>query len=322
MMKRIISKKDLPGYTLMKQVLINLDLNNKDYIWLISDIEAYPSNKELEKEINEKGYLILSTKELMSILDEEDFQWIWAVFSAIPNKYTKEEILEKGLPYIQCPDTKYNPFEDEPKVQHHLAEFEICAWDSSGMFLVSDDDQLLNKFEKAYPLCEDDSNILFDDWKTRNDKAFDFRRKNYVTSFITCLILVIISFIGIFIELGLIVFFVLSLIALIAVVLEWLKIRNSHLLIKKDSIVILNRFNRSSVYDISLSDLKIELRYSFNRRSGGIVMKFYNNNKFICKYEDMINGASSFGEKETKWERKIKSLGFEIIDLSGVMKNK
>ena len=84
----------------------------------------------------------------------------------------------------------------------------------------------------------------------------------------------------------------------------------------------MNRFNRSSVYDISLSDLKIELRYSFNRRSGGIVMKFYNNNKFICKYEDMINGASSFGEKETKWERKIKSLGFEIIDLSGVMKNK
>ena len=50
-MKRIISQKDLPGYTLMKQVLINLDLNNKDYIWLISDIEAYPSNKELEKEI-------------------------------------------------------------------------------------------------------------------------------------------------------------------------------------------------------------------------------------------------------------------------------
>ena len=306
----------------MKQVLINLDLNNKDYIWLISDIEAYPSNKELEKEINEKGYLILSTKELMSILDEEDFQWIWAVFSAIPGKYTKEEILEKGLPYIQSTDSKYNPFEDEPKVQHPLAKFEICAWDSSGMFLVSDDEQLLNEFEKAYPLCEEDSNILFDDWKTRNDKAFDYRRKDYVTSFITCLILVIISFIGIFIELGLIVFFVLSLIALIAVVLEWLKIRNSHLLIKKDSIVIWNRFNRSSVYDISLSDLKIELRYSFNKRSGGIVMKFYNNNKFICKYEDMINGASSFGEKETKWERKIKSLGFEIIDLSGVMKNK
>lgn len=321
-MKRLMSKKDLSGYTLMKQVLINLDLNKKNYIWLISDIEAYPSNKQLEKEINEKGYLILSTKDLISILDEEDFQWIWAVFSAIPNKYTNEEILEKGLPFIQTVDSKYNLFEDEPKVQHPLAEFEICAWDSSGMFLVSDDEQLLNKFKKVYPLCECDSDIIFDDWKTRNEKAFNFRRKNYVVSFITSLILVIISFIGIFIELGSIVLFVLSLIALIDVVLGWLKIRNSHLLIKKDSIVILNRFNRSSVYDISLSALKIELRSSFNRRSGGIVMKFYNNNKFICKYEDMINGASSFGEKETKWERKIKSLGIEIIDLSGVMKNK
>ena len=210
-MKRIISKKDLPGYTLMKQVLINLDLNNKDYIWLISDIEAYPSNKELEKEINEKGYLILSTKELMSILDEEDFQWIWAVFSAIPNKYTKEEILEKGLPYIQSTDSKYNPFEDEPKVQHHLAEFEICAWDSSGMFLVSDDDQLLNKFEKAYPLCENDTDIIFDDWKTRNFDQLKVRRRQLKIYFVIEIFIALFFLITILFDFISIVLFLLSL---------------------------------------------------------------------------------------------------------------
>ena len=321
-MKRIMSKKDLPSYTLMKQVLVNLDLNNKDYIWLISDIEAYPSNNELEKEINEKGYLILSTKELMSILDEEDFQWIWAVFSAIPSKYTKEEILEKGLPYIQPNDPKYNPFEDEPKVQHPFAEFEICAWDSSGMFLVSDNEQLLNKFEKEYPLFENDTDIIFDDWKTRKENAFNLRCKDYIVSFIICIILLVLSFIMIFVEFALILFFVLALIGLIVIWFEWLKIKNNHLIIKKDSIIITDRFNRSSVYNVSLSNLKIEIRHSINVKSGGIIMKFYDNNALVCKYKDMINIASSFGEEKTTWERKIKSLGIEIVDLSEVIKNK
>ena len=46
-MKRLQSRKDLNGYTMMRQVLINLDLTNKDYIWLVTDIEAYPTNEKL-----------------------------------------------------------------------------------------------------------------------------------------------------------------------------------------------------------------------------------------------------------------------------------
>ncbi|MFR7880943.1 MAG: hypothetical protein ACLU5J_05315 [Christensenellales bacterium] len=37
-MRRIYSKKDCNGYTMMKSVLFNLELNNKSYTWLISDI--------------------------------------------------------------------------------------------------------------------------------------------------------------------------------------------------------------------------------------------------------------------------------------------
>ena len=322
-MKRIMSKKDLPGYTLMKQVLINLDLNNKDYIWLISDVEAYPSNKELEKEINEKGYLILSTKELMSILDEEDFQWIWAVFSAIPNKYTKEEILEKGLPYIQYPDPKYNPFEDEPKVQHHLAEFEICAWDSSGMFLVSDDDQLLNKFEKAYPLCENDTDIIFDDWKTRNYDQLKVRRRQLIIYFVIEIFISLFFFITILFDFTSVVLFLLSLIFLYLLTLEWLYVNNNHLVIKKDRIIITNKFNKSIIYEVNTSKIKLELKRFGNSKNGAIIMKFYNeNNEFICKYDASEYQAYSFDGTETKWLSKIKSLGIEIIDLSEVIKNK
>ena len=46
-MKRLQSRKDLCGYTMMRQVLINLDIINKDYMWLINDIEAYPSNEKI-----------------------------------------------------------------------------------------------------------------------------------------------------------------------------------------------------------------------------------------------------------------------------------
>ena len=126
----------------------------------------------------------------------------------------------------------------------------------------------------------------------------------------------------IFVEFALILFFVLALIGLIVIWFEWLKIKNNHLIIKKDSIIITDRFNRSSVYNVSLSNLKIEIRHSINVKNGGIIMKFYDNNALVCKYKDMINIASSFGEEKTTWERKIKSLGIEIVDLSEVIKNK
>ncbi len=150
-MRRIHSRKDCNGYTLFKSILFNLALNNKDYTWLISDIEACPQNEELAKLINDKEYLLLSTKELVAMLEIEDFQWIWAVFSAIPSKYSKEEILQYELPYIQPINREYDPFGNHPKIQHPLADFEICAWDSSGMFLVTDNEELISKFKEKYP---------------------------------------------------------------------------------------------------------------------------------------------------------------------------
>lgn len=154
-MIRLESEKDCEGYTLIKEVLMNLELNMKEYNWLITDIEAYPQSNEINNFINDKSYVILSTKELMNILNKEDFQWIWAVFSAIPSEYTKEEILQYELPYIQPIDKEYNPFGGNPKIQHPLAEVEIGAWDSSGMFIVTDDESLLRKFKIHYPLSKE-----------------------------------------------------------------------------------------------------------------------------------------------------------------------
>ena len=46
---------------------------------------------------------------------------------------------------------EYNPYIDIPKLQHPLSEFELYAEDSSSMFLISDNEELLNRFKKSYP---------------------------------------------------------------------------------------------------------------------------------------------------------------------------
>ena len=82
-MKRLQSRKDCKGYTLMKQLLINLELESSDYNWLITDIEAYPQSKEIFEIIDDKEYIILSTKELMNILltrSVNGYQFPWWVF--------------------------------------------------------------------------------------------------------------------------------------------------------------------------------------------------------------------------------------------------
>ena len=151
-MKRIYSKKDLKYYTHMGQILSDLGLDNKDYLWLISDIEAYPRKKEYQELINSNSYLLLTTSELISMFKEDDFQWIWAVFSAIPSSYKRDDILKYDIPYCQYFDEgQYNPYVDKPIIQHPYAELEIYVADSSYMFMISDNDELISKFKKCYP---------------------------------------------------------------------------------------------------------------------------------------------------------------------------
>lgn len=151
-MKRIYSEKDFKGYTCMSRVLSDLKLDNKDYWWLISDIEACPRKKEYQDLIGDNYYLLLSTSELVNMLKDDDFQWIWAIFSAIPSTYEKEDILKFNLPYLRYFDEgQYNPYVDEPKIQHPYAELEIYAADSSYMFMITENDELISKFKKCYP---------------------------------------------------------------------------------------------------------------------------------------------------------------------------
>ena len=149
-MEKLISRKNYKFYTMMREILLDLELADKDYWWFINDVEAYPEKAEFEA-LLDSDYILLKTSDLMEMLNEDDFQWIWGIFSAIPTKYSREEILQYDFPYVQFFDEgQYNPYCDEPRIQHPLAEFEIYAVDSSEMFIVTDNEELIQRFKKCY----------------------------------------------------------------------------------------------------------------------------------------------------------------------------
>ena len=151
-MKRLYCEHEFEYFTHLKQILFDLDLVDKDYWWLISDIEAYPRKREYQELLDNNKYLLLSTKELIDMLKDDDFQWIWAVFSAIPSHYSKEDIVKFDLPYVETIEHgKYNPHIDKPKIQHPYADFELYAVDSSYMFMISGNETVISKFKKCYP---------------------------------------------------------------------------------------------------------------------------------------------------------------------------
>ena len=151
-MERVISINDFKYYTMLKKVLVDLELVDKEYWWLISDIEAYPKKEAIRNFLYKEDYILIKTSDLLKILEEDDFQWVWAVFSVISVNYTKEEILKYDLPQLQNIDEGgYNPYTDTPKLQHPLAEFELYAEDSSSMFLISNNEELLSRFKKVFP---------------------------------------------------------------------------------------------------------------------------------------------------------------------------
>ncbi len=151
-MRRLYSIHDFEYYTCLKQILYDLELVDKQYLWLISDFEACPRKEKYQELVYNNEYLLMNTNELINMLEDEDFQWIWAVFSAIPITYSEEDILQFDLPYCwSYEEGMYNPCVDKPKLQHPYAIFEIYAFDSSYMFMVSDDEELISKFKKRYP---------------------------------------------------------------------------------------------------------------------------------------------------------------------------
>lgn len=154
-MNRLISVGDKSGYTMMLKVINAIGGRNLNYNWLITDIEAYPQkglgeiDDELYSYLNENDYVFISNSDLLDILEKNDFQWIWGVFSAIPVNYSKEEVLKYDLPFAEDNGDIY--LDNNFVIQHPLAEIEIVAFDSSCMHIVSKDKDICDCLKLVYP---------------------------------------------------------------------------------------------------------------------------------------------------------------------------
>jgi hypothetical protein len=138
----ILENTDQVAYfTNMKQVFSALNISASDYDWYVSDIETNFSSSDFTQE--DKW---ISGEDLSCFLENNEIQFIWAVFSALP-KGLRPTIHES--PYIEG-----NPEYWSGKVistQLSDALFEIACWDSSATILVGLPEKAESAFILRYP---------------------------------------------------------------------------------------------------------------------------------------------------------------------------
>lgn len=144
-MKTYIINRGLEYYTDMSIILNPIQEYLQDYNFLITDIEC---NHYPDKRINcEEDYLFISTIEILDIVNANEIQFIWGVFSAIPKHISLEEILKYELPYSEGTHT----LDEIVEIQHPLAEIEIVAFDSSYVEIISRREDIIHIIEKEFP---------------------------------------------------------------------------------------------------------------------------------------------------------------------------
>lgn len=106
---------------------------------LITNIECYPLDKEIAAILDDE-YCWIEGKELLRLLEKDDFQWIWGVFSIFPKDVALEEVLKYDYPYADG----YKGFWKNPiNVQHPLAISEIAIWDGSIILMISKNNEII-----------------------------------------------------------------------------------------------------------------------------------------------------------------------------------
>lgn len=150
-MKGAILEKGEKYYTNMSRVFNAIQNAQKDYNWLITDLDGYPNS--LYNDYMNNGYIWITGEHLTEIVNKDEHrQWAWAVLSGFPKDITKEQVLRYDLPYADG----YKGFWENPvTIQHPLADIEIVAWDSCSVLIISKHEEIVNNFIASMPFAED-----------------------------------------------------------------------------------------------------------------------------------------------------------------------
>ena len=146
-----INAKGEKYYTYMKKLFEAIGNRQTEFNWLITDCICYPDNPKTDAMLS-KDYCWISGDELTEMVEQEDFQWIWAVLSAFDKSVALEDVLKYDLPRAE----DYDRFWSRPvSMQHPLARIENVPWDSSLTMIFSDDQNIIDAFRASYPYSED-----------------------------------------------------------------------------------------------------------------------------------------------------------------------
>jgi len=150
-MKSTILEKGESYFTYMGPIFQGINNEQIKYNWLITNCECYPGNKKISDMFSKK-YCWISGEQLTEIIYEEEFQFIWGVFSGFSKDISLEEVLKYDLPNA---DGQGGFWQNNVTIQHPLADIEIVAWDSSLTLFISKIDELVDNFRQSFPLSED-----------------------------------------------------------------------------------------------------------------------------------------------------------------------
>ena len=124
-----------------------------------------------------------------------------------------------------------------------------------------------------------ENNILFDDWKVRQEGIFNRRKKDYNIGFICVGVLWLFSVVGMMFHWSVAIFLVLSSITYLFIWLEWLKIKNNHLVIRSNQIEVTNRFNKTAIYKNLFDELFVAIDDFYILPFGDLMSKHNRKNK-------------------------------------------
>lgn len=150
-MKGIVIDKGESYFTFLGNIFKAIGNIQKEYNWLITSYECYPENIKYARMLS-KEWCWMTGESLTEMVEDEDFQWIWGVFSAFPKDVTEDMVLKYELPKADGNDKIWqNPI----SMLHPISVMEIIAWDSSMTVFKSSEDEIVKKIVENISWAED-----------------------------------------------------------------------------------------------------------------------------------------------------------------------
>ncbi len=160
MFKKILLEDFSKVKTYFKNIFFDLQNFQMDYNWLITNVDTcFPFNEE-NKHIFDNKYLWITGSALTKLVNEDNFQWVFAKLQGYEKNINLEDILKYGIP-----STNYNEY----MISNELVSMEIDIIDGFIIiFTINDSSKLYNRIFDRYPLS-----VLLE-----NDEVFHGNYKN------------------------------------------------------------------------------------------------------------------------------------------------